>query len=92
MKLYSVEWDYREKRYVSLPNPVEYVVDRAFSGGSESEQLVKIRGLISILTEKLLDAGLLELEEIKYLFEDNPDGPFYKTKEEADKCINLLQS
>ncbi len=85
MKLYSVERNYREKRYVSFPNPAEYVVDRALSGGSESEQLVKIRGLISILTDKLLDAGLLELEEIKYLFEDSPDGPFYKTKEEADK-------
>lgn len=92
MKLFSVEWNYREKRYVAFPNSVEHIIDKALSQGSESEQLEKVKGLVSILTDKLLDASLLEVEEIYYLFEEHPDGPFYKTREEADKWNKSLNS
>lgn len=92
MELYSIGWNYREKKYLPFPNSAEHIIDKALSEGSESEQLERVKGLISILADKLLDAGLLKIEEIEYLFEDHSDGPFYKTEEEADKWNKILNS
>lgn len=93
MELYSIGQNYNyfvgENKYLPFPNSAEHIIDKALSQGSESEQLEKVKGLVSILADKLLDAGLLKVEEIEYLFEGHPDGPFYKTEEEADELISF---
>ncbi len=85
MELYSIEWDYKEEKYLPWSYTADFLIKGSLSHGSESEQLEKVKGLISILADKLLDAGLLKVEEIEYLLEDHPDSPFYRTEEEANK-------
>jgi hypothetical protein len=86
MDLYSIEWSYKEKKYLPFPNSAEHIIDKVLSQGSESEQLEKVKDLVSILTDKLLDTGLLKVEDIQHLLGNS----YYKTKEEADKWNKVL--
>lgn len=89
MKLWHVGTYWKTGKDIAVEVNALDIIFAVLSDGNESQQLSTLQSLVSLITNKLLEKGVLTLDDIKYeILENHWDSPFYKSKEEAEENCN----